>query len=292
MINLGGRLVGQGQPCFIVAEIGLNHNGDIEIAKRLIDAAKGAGGDAVKFQKRTPRLCVPRDQWDTVKDTPFGRMAYIDYKERIEFGQDEYDEINAHCQDVGIQWFASVWDVASVDFMRDYVPPCWKVASASITDLQLLFALRQTNKPVLISTGMSDWAQIDNAVSEIDERNTILLHCRSTYPAALDELNLNMIKTLRERYGVPVGYSGHEAGLATTVAAVVLGACVVERHLTLDRAMIGTDHAASVEPHGFARLVKDIRAVEQALGDGQQREYASELPIMRKLRGADAKQLV
>lgn len=286
MINIGGHSIGAGQPCFIVAEIGINHNGSIEIAKRLIDAAKSAGADAVKFQKRTPELCVPRGEWDKVRETPWGVMSYIEYKRRIEFGQDEYDEINAHCQEVGIQWFASVWDVPSLDFMQDYVPPCYKVASASLTDAALLMNLYYANAPVMVSTGMSSWDEIRAALNLIGRHDkTILLHARSTYPAALDELNLNMIKTLQSRYGVPVGYSGHEVGLATTVAAVALGACVVERHLTLDRSMWGTDQSASVEPHGFARLVKDIRAVEQAMGDGQQREYASEEPIKRKLRG-------
>lgn len=286
MINIGGHSIGAGQPCFIVAEIGINHNGSIEIAKRLIDAAKSAGADAVKFQKRTPELCVPRGEWDKVRETPWGVMSYIEYKRRMEFGQDEYDEINAHCQEVGIQWFASVWDVPSLDFMQDYVPPCYKVASASLTDAALLMNLYYANAPVMVSTGMSSWDEIRAALNLIGRHDkTILLHARSTYPAALDELNLNMIKTLQSRYGVPVGYSGHEVGLATTVAAVALGACVIERHITLDRSMFGTDQSASVEPHGFARLVKDIRAVESALGDGQQRVYESELPYIKKLRG-------
>jgi N-acetylneuraminate synthase len=293
MIEIAGHPIGAGHPVFIIAEIGINHNGSVDIAKRLIDAAKDAGADAVKFQKRTPRVCVPRDQWDIVKDTPFGRMSYIDYKERIEFGQDEYEQIDAYCKRVGMIWFASCWDVPSVDFIEQFNPPCYKIASASLTNAALLMNLYYQNVPVLLSTGMSSWHEIRAAINLIGRHNkTIILHARSTYPAALDELNLNMIKTLQERYGVPVGYSGHESGLATTVAAVALGACVIERHLTLDRAMVGTDHAASVEPHGFARLVKDIRSIEQALGDGQQREYASEIPVRAKLRGKYAKQSV
>lgn len=286
MINIGGHSIGAGQPCFIVAEIGINHNGSIEIAKRLIDAAKSAGADAVKFQKRTPELCVPRGEWDKVRETPWGIMSYIEYKRRIEFGQDEYEQIDAYCRKVGILWFASCWDSPSIDFIEQFDPPCYKVASASLADLNLLYELYTLEKPILLSTGMSSWDEIRAALNLIGRHDkTILLHARSTYPAALDELNLNMIKTLQSRYGVPVGYSGHEVGLATTVAAVALGACVVERHITLDRSMFGTDQSASVEPQGFARLVKDIRAVEQAMGDGQQREYASEQPIKAKLRG-------
>jgi N-acetylneuraminate synthase len=286
MIEIAGHPIGAGHPVFIIAEIGINHNGSVEIAKRLIDAAKDAGADAVKFQKRTPRVCVPRDQWDIVKDTPFGRMSYIEYKERIEFGQDEYEQIDAYCKRVGMLWFASCWDIPSVDFINQFTPPCYKVASASLTDDVLLESVRGLGVPVLLSTGMSTWTQIDASMGAVSYRtDIILLHARSTYPAALNELNLNMIKTLQKRYNVPVGYSGHESGLATTVAAVALGACVIERHLTLDRALPGTDHAASVEPHGFARLVKDIRSVEQAFGDGQQREYESEAPIRAKLRG-------
>jgi N-acetylneuraminate synthase len=292
-IEIAGHPIGAGHPTFIVAELGINHQGDVQIAKRLIDAAKAAGADAIKFQKRTPRVCVPRDQWDIVKDTPFGRMSYIEYKERIEFGQDEYEQIDAYCKRVGMLWFASCWDVPSVDFISQVNPPCWKVASASLTDDVLLESVRGLGVPVLLSTGMSTWTQIDASMGAVSYRtDIILLHARSTYPAALNELNLNMIPTLAKRYNVPVGYSGHESGLATTVAAVALGACVVERHLTLDRAMLGTDHAASVEPHGFARLVKDIRSVEQAFGDGQQRDYESEAPIRLKLRGEYAKQSV
>jgi N-acetylneuraminate synthase len=295
VVDIGGRLVGDGQPCFIVAELGLNHQGDVQIAKRMIDAAKDAGADAVKFQKRTPRVCVPSDQWDIVKDTPFGRMSYIEYKERIEFGQDEYEQIDAYCKRVGMLWFASCWDADSVEFIRQFDPPCYKIASATLTDHETLSEVMAQNwvwgnaphAPLvaLLSTGMSTFNQIDWALEHFWKEQVVLLHARSTYPAALDELNLNMIPTLAKRYGVPVGYSGHESGLATTVAAVALGACVIERHLTLDRALPGTDHAASVEPHGFARLVKDIRSVEQAFGDGQQREYESEAPIRLKLRG-------
>jgi N-acetylneuraminate synthase len=292
MIEIAGHPIGAGHPVFIIAEIGINHNGSVDIAKQLIDAAKDAGADAIKFQKRSPRVCVPRDQWDIVKDTPFGRMSYIDYKERIEFGQDEYEQIDSYCRYVGMSWLASCWDVESVAFIAQFVPPAWKVASASITDHDLLWSIVPLYGPMLISTGMSGFDDISMALDITSKINVILMHARSTYPAALNELNLNMIPTLAKRYGVPVGYSGHESGLATTVAAVALGACVIERHLTLDRAMLGTDHAASVEPHGFARLVKDIRSVEQAFGDGQQREYASEIPVRAKLRGEYAKQSV
>lgn len=296
-MDIGGHPIGAGHPVFVVAEIGINHNGDVEIAKRLIDAAKQAGCDAVKFQKRTPELCVPRDQWGIPKETPWGMMPYLEYKQRLEFNDYEYHVIDAYCKQVGMLWFASCWDVPSVEFIERFNPPCYKIASATLTDDFVIEHTRWNGKPIILSTGMSTWEQIDNALNWVGHPveahtlaykpsdNLVLMHARSTYPAALDELNLNMIPTLRERYGVPVGYSGHEVGLATTLAAVAFGACVIERHITLDRAMWGTDQAASVEPQGFARLVKDIRNIERAMGDGQQREYASEEPIRRKLRG-------
>ena len=284
VVTIGHKKVGDGEPVFIVAEIGINHNGSLELAKKLIDSAVSAGCDAVKFQKRTPEKCVPRDQWHVERDTPWGRMTYIDYRYKVELGVEEYREIDRHCRDQKIQWFASCWDEDAVNFMEQFDPPCYKIASASLTDDDLLRHHRRTERPLITSTGMSTLEQIDHAVEVLGPRDLILLHATSTYPSDLGELNLRVIPRLRERYGIPIGYSGHEVGLYTTLAATVLGACVVERHITVDRAMWGSDQAASVEPQGFARLVKDIRAVESSLGDGVKKVYDSEIPIMRKLR--------
>lgn len=283
-IALGGRLVGDTQPVYIVAEIGLNHNGSVDIAKQLIDAAVLAGCDAVKFQKRTPEVCVPPEQRDVLRETPWGLITYLQYRYKVELGKDDYAEIDRHCRARSITWFASCWDEASVDLVEQFNPACFKVASASLTDDNLLRHYRKTGKPIIASTGMSTIDQIDHAVEVLGRQDLVLLHATSTYPSKLEELNLRVIPRLIERYGVPIGYSGHEVGLYTTLAAVVLGACVIERHITLDRAMWGSDQAASVEPQGFARLVKDIRAVEAGLGDGVKRVYESEIPVMRKLR--------
>jgi N-acetylneuraminate synthase len=283
-VSLGNKKVGAGQPTYFIAEIGINHNGDVEIAKRLIDVAAVFGCDAVKFQKRTPEICVPKDQQDIERDTPWGRMTYLAYKERIEFGADEYAAIDAHCKAKGIQWFASCWDEPSVDFMEKFNPPCYKVASASLTDDNLLKKTAATGRPIILSTGMSTLAEIEHAVSLIPKDKLIITHATSTYPLKADEVNLRMMHTLREKFGVPVGYSGHEVGLQITIAAAALGAAVIERHITLDRTMWGTDHSASVEPSGLHRLIRDIRIVEQALGDGVKKVYASEVPIKAKLR--------
>jgi sialic acid synthase SpsE len=272
------------QPVFIIAEIGINHNGDVDLAKRLIDVAVDAGCDAVKFQKRTPSICVPPEQAGMIRETPWGTMTYLEYKERIEFGESQYREIDTYCRSRGIIWFASPWDVPSVDFLAAFDIPVFKVASACLTDDQLLNAIRKTNMPVIMSTGMSTLQEIDHAVTLLDRTKLILGQATSTYPCKPEELNLRAIESMRRRYGVPVGYSGHETGLQTTVAAVALGACFVERHITLDRAMWGTDHAASVEPQGIHRLVRDIRTVELAIGDGAKRLYDSELPVRKRLR--------
>jgi N-acetylneuraminate synthase len=285
-VQIGNKAVGDGQPIYIVAEIGINHNGDLETAKRLIDAAVLAGCDAVKFQKRTPDLCVPPEQRNIMRETPWGMMTYMQYRERVEFGQREYTEIDQYCSQRAITWFVSAWDVKSVDFMEAFSPVCYKVASATITDLKLLRRIRAAGHPVILSTGMSTMEQIRAAVSELDQDRLILTHTTSTYPCKAEELNLGVIAALRAEFGVPVGYSGHEVGLQTTYAAVVLGACLVERHITLDRAMWGSDQAASVEPSGFSRLVRDIRIIEKAMGDGKKRVFVSDIPIMKKLRVA------
>ncbi len=283
--RLGDRLVGPGQPVYLIGEIGINHNGDLANALKLIDIAVEAGLDAVKFQKRMPELCTPRDQWEIERDTPWGRMTYLDYRHRVEFGEPEYRAIDEHCRARGIDWFASPWDVESVEFLARFDLPAHKVASACLTDDQLLRALRATGRTIILSTGMSTPEQIRHAVEVLGSRNIVLLHATSTYPAPPEELNLRMIDTLMADYpNVPVGYSGHETGLQTTVAAVARGAVMVERHITLDRAMWGSDQAASVEPAGLTRLVRDIRVIEQALGDGVKQVYPGELAAMRKLR--------
>ncbi|MGA0131443.1 MAG: N-acetylneuraminate synthase family protein, partial [Ilumatobacteraceae bacterium] len=261
VVGVGSTEIGIGKPVFVIAEIGINHNGDVGTAKKLIDVATAAGCDAVKFQKRTPAICVPPEQASILRETPWGTMTYLEYKERIEFGTDEFSEIDAHCRAKNIMWFASPWDVPSVEFLESFNTPVFKIASACLTDDELLGAIRATGKPVIMSTGMSTLAEIDHAISILDRANLILGQATSTYPCKPEELNLRAIQTLRERYGMPVGYSGHETGLQTTIAAVALGAVFVERHITLDRAMWGTDHAASVEPGGLERLVRDIRNV-------------------------------
>lgn len=282
---LGDRLVGPDHPVYVTGEIGINHNGDLKNAFALIDAAADAGCDAVKFQKRTPEICTPRDQWDVERDTPWGRMTYIDYRHRVEFDEDGYRAIDEHCGKRGIAWFASPWDVESVAFLEKFDVPCYKVASASLTDDELLRAMRATGRTVVLSTGMSTPKQIRHAVEVLGSDNILLCHATSTYPAKAEELNLRMIHTLQAEYpNVPIGYSGHETGLQTTLAAVAMGAAFVERHITLDRAMWGSDQAASVEPQGLSRLVRDIRVVEESLGDGVKKVYESELGPMKKLR--------
>jgi N-acetylneuraminate synthase len=286
-VKLGNKFVGDGHPVYIIAEIGINHNGQLDIAKQLIDAASEAGCDAVKFQKRTPELCVPEDQKDIMRNTPWGYISYMEYREKVEFGKDEFSQIVDYCKEKGIDWQASAWDEPSVDFLEQFNPIAHKVASASLTDSGLLQKMREQNHPIILSTGMSQMDQIEAAVKIVGTDDLILAHCTSSYPCPPEELNLNMIQTLREIYPCPIGYSGHEIGLPTTIAAVTLGASLVERHVTLDRAMWGSDQAASIEPGGLRRLVKYIRVVEQALGDGVKTVYESEKPSLEKLRRVD-----
>jgi N-acetylneuraminate synthase len=283
-VRIGQTLVGKGQPVYIVAEIGINHNGDLETAKQLINAARVAGCDAVKFQKRTPEKCVPEEQRDIIRETPWGLMTYLDYRHRIEFGEMEYLEIDRYCKEQRITWFASVWDEESVEFMERFDPPCYKIPSPALTNHVLLRNARAAGRPIILSTGMSTMEQIEAAVSVLGQDNLLLVHCSSAYPCPPHELNLLMIQTLKQKFRCPIGYSGHEVGLQTSYAAVVLGACYVERHITIDRAMWGTDQAASVEPGGLRRLVRDIRVIEKAIGDGVKRVYEDEKIVMRKLR--------
>ncbi len=284
-ISIGDRIIGDGAPVFVIAEIGINHNGSVDIAKKMIDGAVKAGCDAVKFQKRTPEICVPKDQWNIERDTPWGRMTYIEYRHQVEFNKEQFGEIVDYCRKKKIIWFSSCWDEEAVDFIESFNPPLFKLASASLTDDDLLLKHKKLNKPLMMSTGMSTIEEIDGAVDLFGIKNLLLAHSTSAYPCKNEELNLKMILTLKERFpSVPIGYSGHEVGLAPTWAAVALGASFVERHITLDRAMWGTDQAASVEIVGLERLVSSIRDIELALGDGIKKVYESELKNLQKLR--------
>ncbi len=284
-IRLGERLIGDGQPAYIIAEIGINHNGELDIARKMIEAAVHAGADAVKFQKRTPEVCTPLEQQKQMRETPWGYITYLDYRYKVEFGLEEYQEIDKLCKKLGIDWMVSVWDEPSVDFMEQFETPAYKVPSASLTDRALLKYTRKTGKPLIISTGMSTMDEITRGVDAVGLDNLIIMHCTSAYPCEPEELNLRMIETLRSQFpNNPIGYSGHEVGLVPSAVAVALGACVVERHFTLDRAMWGGDQAASVEPGGFEKLVKYIRVTEAGLGDGVKKVYASEMNSLKKLR--------
>jgi sialic acid synthase SpsE len=283
-VSVGKKAIGAGEPVYIIAEIGINHNGDIAIAKQLMDVAVETGCDAVKFQKRTPEICVPEEQKSIPRETPWGTMTYFEYKKRIEFEQPEFEQIDAYAKKIGIDWFASPWDVPSVDFLESFNVPCQKIASACLTDSELLTAINKTKTTTILSTGMSSIEEIDKAVSLLNNVPLAIAQATSTYPAEASELNLRALQTFAEKYKVPVGYSGHERGLQVTIAAVALGATFIERHITLDRSMWGTDHSASLEPEGLKKLVRDIRIVELALGDGKKKVYNSEIPIRAKLR--------
>ena len=283
-VAVGNKTIGVGEPVYVIAEIGINHNGDIEIAKQLMDVAVETGCDAVKFQKRTPEICVPEEQKSIPRETPWGSMTYFEYKKRIEFEQPEFEQIDAYAKKIGIDWFASPWDVPSVDFLEGFDVPCQKIASACLTDSELLTAVNKTKTTTILSTGMSSIEEIDKAVSLLNNVPLAIAQATSTYPAEASELNLRAIQTFAEKYKVPVGYSGHERGLQVTIAAVALGATFIERHITLDRSMWGTDHSASLEPEGLKKLIRDIRIVELALGDGKKKVYDSEIPIRAKLR--------
>ncbi len=282
-VKIGNQIVGKGHPCYIVGEIGINHNGDLGVARKLIDCAALAGADAVKFQKRTLDIVYSPEELSKERETPFG-TTNGDLKKALEFGEDEYQGIEQYSKSHDIAWLASCWDEASVDFIEKFSPPAYKIASASLTDDALLRHHRQTGRPIILSTGMSTMKQVDHAIDVLGTNDLIVLHTTSAYPANINDLNLRVIPKLAERYQVPIGYSGHEAGLAATLAAVALGASMVERHITLDRAMWGSDQAASVEPQGLMKLIRDIRNVERALGDGNKVVTDAEVPIMKKLR--------
>jgi N-acetylneuraminate synthase len=293
LVSINDRLVGDGEAVYIIAEIGINHNGSLEMAKKLIDGAVFAGCDAVKFQKRTPEICVPSEQRDLERDTPWGKMSYLEYRHRLEFNLDQYAEIDRYCREKGIHWFASCWDEPSVLFIEQFNPPLHKAASASLTDLGLIKLMRQTGKPLMLSTGMSTTAEIIAAIETVGRDNLLVAHSTSAYPCSVGQLNLLMISTLKERFpGICIGYSGHEVGLAPSLAAVAMGAHFIERHITFDRSMWGSDQAASVEIMGLHRLVRDIRDIEQALGDGIKKVYESELAALKKLRRVCTPELV
>jgi len=273
---------------YIIAEIGINHNGDLAIAKKLIDIAKVAGCDVVKFQKRNPDVCVPEHQKSVMRDTPWGKMTYLDYKYKVEFEKQEYDEIDTYCKNKQIDWTASPWDLDSLNFLNKYDVPFIKIPSALLTDIELIKESTKTGKKVIISTGMSTIEEVDVAVDAIKGINSnasyAILHCNSTYPAPNDELNLKCIQTLKDRYKCEVGYSGHEFGLTTTIASICLGATIIERHITLNRTMWGTDQMCSVEPQGLIKLVRGVRELNNALGDGVKVVTETEKPIRDKLR--------
>lgn len=286
-INIGCKLIGCKHRFYTIAEIGINHNGDINIAKRLIDAAVIAKCDAVKFQKRTPELCVPIEQRNLMRDTPWGKMTYLEYRHRIEFGKEEYEELDCYCKERDIDWFASCWDEPSVDFIEKFNPVCYKIPSALLTYDSLLMYIKGKERPIILSTGMSTIDEIDHAVKLLGTENLLIAHSTSTYPCKPEELNLSMIRTLDSMYPCVIGYSGHETELQTTYAAVGMGARFVERHITMDRSMWGSDQACSLEPIQLIRLVRDLRKIEAAIGDGVKKVYESEKPALKKLRGVN-----
>lgn len=277
--------INKNSPTFVIAEIGINHNGDLNSAKQLMKVAKNAGCDAVKFQKRTPEISTPKNQWDKLRETPWGEMTYIDYRHKVEFSIPEYEELDIYAKNLDIVWFASCWDSNAVKDIEKFDVPIYKIASASLTDEEMIAEVLKTEKSIILSTGMSSLEEINKAVKFIGDSELAILHTTSTYPCKPEELNLNVIKTYFEAFpGNIIGYSGHETGLVTTAVAVSMGAKIIERHITLDRSMWGTDQAASIEPQGLVSLIKYIRTVEKAMGDGNKIVYESEIPIKNKLR--------
>jgi len=282
-VKIGNKLIGEGERCFIIAEIGINHNGSVQLAKKLIDNAIESGCDAVKFQKRTVDVVYAPQELAMPRSNPFGETNG-DLKRGLELGYNEYKQIDEYCKKRGILWFASCWDEGSVDFMEQFNPPCYKISSASLTDDDLLFHTRKTGKPILMSTGMSTMEEIYHAVSILGEDNLVIYHCTSTYPNDMNEINLNVIPDLKRRFNCPIGYSGHERGISPSVLAVAFGAVSVERHITTDRTLWGSDHAASLEKEGLWRMVRDIRQIPTIAGDGRKVVYENEIPIIKKLR--------
>lgn len=271
---------------YFIAEIGINHNGEISMAKDLINIAKSAGCDAVKFQKRNPNICVPENMKEVLRQTPWGEMTYLDYKKRIEFGQEEYDEINSFCKKIGMTWSASAWDLDSLKFLDQYDLPFHKIASALATHSDFLHVVATKQKLTYASIGMCSWEQIENLVDIFKSHKCplVLLHTVSNYPAKESDLNLLMIKTIQERFNLPVGYSGHESSVTPSIVAGVLGAVVIERHITLDRSLWGTDQSASLEPAGLKSLVGSLNKISTIVGDGIKREIVGETEMAAKMR--------
>ncbi|MAI75975.1 MAG: N-acetylneuraminate synthase [Pelagibacteraceae bacterium TMED65] len=284
MIKIGKNNIGTSYPIYVIAEIGINHNGDMQLVQKLIDEAHIAGVNAVKFQKRTPQICVPEEQKLIERDTPWGRMSYLKYKEKIELSKDNYEFIDKYCKKKGIDWFASCWDLESLEFIKKFNPVAYKIASASLTDKILLKEHSKLKEAIIISTGMSTMKEIKKAEQILSHTNLLIAHSTSAYPCKSEELNLKVIQTFMKEFDHPIGYSGHELGIQTTLAACVLGACFIERHFTLDRSMWGTDQAASLEPPGLKKLVRDIKVLQKSLGDGIKKVYDSEKKIRDKLR--------
>ena len=282
-VKIGNKIIGDDYPCFITAEIGINHNGDINLAKRLIDLAVFSGCDAVKFQKRTIDVVYTKEELAKERESVFGNTNG-DLKRGLEFGYDEYKEIDRYCKEKGIIWYTSCWDEQSVDFIEQFDTPCYKIASASLTDDNLLKYTKAKGKPIFLATGMSTIEQIDHAVEVLGTDNLIIYHCTSTYPTNNDEINLKVIPFLKDRYDCPIGFSGHEKGIFPSILSVTLGAVAVERHITIDRTLWGSDQAASLELDGICRVVRDIRQTKVIIGDGIKKVYDSELPIIKKLR--------
>ncbi len=284
MIKIGKHKIGKSNPIYVIAEIGINHNGDMKLVQKLIDEAHLAGANAVKFQKRTPQICVPEEQKSIERDTPWGRISYLEYREKIELSSDDYIFIDKYCKKKGIDWFASCWDLDSLKFIKYFNPVAYKIASASLTDNILLKEHSKLKEAIILSTGMSTMKEIKKAEEILSNTKLLIAHSTSAYPCKSEELNLNVIPKFIEEFDHPIGYSGHELGIQTTLAACVLGACFIERHFTLDRSMWGTDQAASLEPTGLKKLVRDIRVLEKSLGDGIKKVYDSEKKIRDKLR--------
>ena len=287
-IKIDGQLVGENQPVYMIAEIGLNHNGDIQIAKKLIDAVFATNWNCAKFQKRTPSICVPESQKNLMRDTPWGRMTYLEYRYKVEFEKEHYDYIDRYCKEKPIAWTASVWDLKSLEFIMGYDVPFIKIPSAKLTEHECLIEASKSGKPVVLSTGMSTVPEIDAAVELLEKHaggGYVLMHTNSVYPAPPEELNLRVINFLKERYGCIVGYSGHEEDLEPSVIAVSLEASLIERHVTLDHNMWGSDHFASLEVHGMSLLLKRIKNIKVILGDGVKKLTEKETEVRRKLRG-------
>lgn len=282
-VKIANKTIGDEFPCFVTAEVGINHNGSLELAKNLIDMAVNSGCDAVKFQKRTVDVVYSKEELAKERQSVFGNTNG-DLKRGLEFSFEQYKEIDEYCKQKGIIWYASCWDEQSVDFIEQFNPPCYKIASASLTDDNLLKYTKKTGKPIFLATGMSSMEQIQHAVDVLGEDDLILYHCTSTYPTDMTEINLKVITTLREKYSCPIGFSGHERGILPTIMSVMLGANAIERHITTDRTLWGSDQAASLEFDGVNRIVRDVRQIKIILGDGNKVVYESEKPIIKKLR--------